>query len=110
MKKHKCSVSERAEKSPPILAVLLPKLAAMDFPQRLAALRKARDLTQQALADEVHIHVTQLRRYEAGSSQPTLDVLRKLAKALSVSGDALLFEEKERGPSEDLTRIMHEEG
>jgi len=48
-----------------------PKL---DFPQHLAALRKQRTLTQQALADRIGVHVVQLRRYESGSSQPTLDV------------------------------------
>ena len=36
-----------------------------DFPERLAAFRKARGQTQQGLADAVGVHVTQLRRYEA---------------------------------------------
>lgn len=48
------------------------------------------------------IHVTQLRRYEAGTSQPTLDVLRKLAATLRVSADLLLFDKEERGPDDDL--------
>ena len=62
-------------------------LMTMEFPQRLAALRREKGLTQQTLADTVGVHVTQLRRYEAGASQPTLAVLRKLAVALSVSAD-----------------------
>ena len=74
----------------------------MDFPQRLAALRKQRALTQDALADHVGIHVSQLRRYEAGKSQPGLDILRKLAIALSVSADTLVFDKDERGPDDDL--------
>jgi transcriptional regulator with XRE-family HTH domain len=74
----------------------------MDFPQRLATLRKERALTQQALADHVGVHVSQIRRYEAGDSTPTLDVLRKLAIALSVSADTLVFDTDERGPDEDL--------
>ena len=73
-----------------------------DFPQLVAALRKRHSLTQQALAERVGIHVVQLRRYEAGASQPTLDVIRKLATALSVSADLLLFGKDERGPDEDL--------
>ena len=77
-------------------------LAAKDFPDRLAALRKDKGLTQQALADEVGVHVIQIRRYEGGKSQPTLDVIRNLAVALGVSADALLFEEGERGPDEEL--------
>lgn len=72
------------------------------FHERLAALRKERRLTQQVLADRIGSHVQQLKRYEAGSSQPTLDVIRKLAQALSVSADELLFGKDERGPDDDL--------
>jgi transcriptional regulator with XRE-family HTH domain len=74
----------------------------LDFPQRLATLRKQYGLTQQALAERIGVHVVQLRRYEAGASQPTLEVIRKLATALSVSADLLLFGKDERGPDEDL--------
>lgn len=40
------------------------------FARRLATTRKHVGLTRQALADRVGIHVTQLRRYEADTSQP----------------------------------------
>lgn len=81
-----------------------PRLAfaAMAFADRLAELRKQQRLTQQALADRVDIHVTLLRRYEAGKTQPGLDTLRRIALALSVSADLLLFEPDERGPQDDL--------
>ena len=46
--------------------------------------------------------ITQMKRYEAGSSQPTLEVIRKLSQALRVSADELLFGTTERGPDEDL--------
>lgn len=72
------------------------------FPQRLAGLRKDRNLTQQALAEMVGLGITQMKRYEAGSSQPTLDVIRKLSQVLRVSADELLFGRAERGPDEDL--------
>ena len=77
-------------------------MISMEFPKRLAALRKAKNLTQQALADAIDINVSQLKRYEAGTSQPTLDVLRKLAVTLSVNADSLLFDKDERGPDEEL--------
>jgi len=76
--------------------------SSSDFNNRLAAFRKERGLTQQALAGRVECHVQQLKRYEAGSSQPTLDVIRKLATALSVTSDQLLFGKDERGPDDDL--------
>lgn len=77
-------------------------LLPMNFPVRLIQLRKAADMTQQALADRASIHVNQIRRYEAGTAQPTLDALIKLAKVLHVSLDSLVFDEHERGPSDDL--------
>ena len=75
---------------------------AMTFPERLTALRKARGLTQLALAGQVGIAVLQVHRYESGTSQPTLDVIRRLAIALGVSADMLVFDETERGPSDAL--------
>ena len=46
--------------------------------------------------------ITQRKRYEAGASQPTLEVIRKLSQALRVSADELLFGKAQRGPEEDL--------
>jgi transcriptional regulator with XRE-family HTH domain len=74
----------------------------LDFHARLVSLRKERGLTQQALAELVEMHISQIRRYESGQSQPTLDAIRKLARALSVSADMLLFAQDERGPDDDL--------
>lgn len=78
------------------------------FGDRLAALRKERGLTQQALGDASGAHVTQIRRYESGSSQPTLDVLRNLALALNTSADSLLFDPDERGPETPALRLRME--
>lgn len=75
---------------------------SVDFPQRLLALRKRNGYTQQQLADAIGVHLSQLKRYEAGTSQPTLGALVNLAKTLSVSADELLFDAAERGPSDDL--------
>lgn len=74
----------------------------MHFSARLAQLRKQQGHSQQRLAHLVGLHVNQVRRYEAGSAQPTLDALVSLARALHVSLDALVFEEGERGPAEAM--------
>ncbi len=79
-----------------------PTWLAMEFSERLAALRKERGLTQKTLAEQVGVHITQIQRYENGSIQPTLDVLRRLAVALSVSADLLVFDKDERGPDDEL--------
>jgi len=77
-------------------------LAPMAFPDQLLAFRRAKGLTQVALAEVCGISVPQLQRYEAGTSQPTLDVIKKLAVVLGVSSDALIFNPDERGPDDDL--------
>lgn len=75
---------------------------SMHFPARLIQLRKAQGLTQQALAETAALHVNQIRRYEAGTAQPTLDALIRLAKVLHVRLDDLVFAENGRGPDDDL--------
>ena len=74
----------------------------MSIQQRLISLRRERDLTQQQMADLIGVHVNQVRRYESGATQPSLDALKKIAIALSVTIDSLVFEQSERGPNEDL--------
>ncbi len=81
---------------------------AMAFPERVTALRKQRGLSQRALAEAVGVHLTQVQRYEAGAGQPTLDVVRRLAIALSVSADVLIFDPAERGPQDDDLKLIFE--
>ncbi|MFA0813116.1 helix-turn-helix domain-containing protein [Microbulbifer epialgicus] len=47
-------------------------------------------------------HVNQFRRYEAGATQPSLEALKKIAVAMSITIDSLVFDEDERGPDEQL--------
>jgi transcriptional regulator with XRE-family HTH domain len=77
-------------------------LSSMSLSARLIALRKEKGFTQQSLADRVGLHVNQIKRYEAGTTQPSLDALRGLAQVFSVTTDFLLFEDAERGPDEAL--------
>lgn len=78
--------------------VVLP----MAFPERLVSLRKSKKLTQRTLADAIGLHVVQVRRYEAGTSQPTLDVLRNLALTFGVTVDELVFDEVDRDLDDQL--------
>ncbi len=76
--------------------------ALMAFADRLATLRKEKGLTQQQLAEQVGLHQTQIHRYEGGTSEPSMDALRRLARALAVSVDELVFEPSERGADEEF--------
>ncbi len=90
------------------MATFLPAQLLMHFPKRLAVIRKERGLTQQQMADQVGVHVSQYKRYEAGGSQPTIEVFQRIVLALSVSADALLFEPDERGPTDARLRFQLE--
>ena len=78
----------------------------MPFPERLSAMRKLRGFTQEALAELIGITKTQVYRYESGASQPTLDVIKKLAVVLSVTTDELIFEAGERKPDDSLLLLL----
>lgn len=78
----------------------------MPFSERLATMRKERHLTQEGLGDQIGLTKAQIYRYEKGSSKPTLDVIKKLAIALSVTADQLVFEEGERQPDDSLLLLL----
>jgi len=84
------------------MATFITRLITMSLAQRLVSLRKQKGLTQQALADALGLHITQVKRYEAGASQPSLEALRKIAQTLRVTTDSLIFEPGELEPDEDL--------
>jgi transcriptional regulator with XRE-family HTH domain len=75
----------------------------IEFGKRLAHLRKARQLTQNQLADLLDVQAPVISRWENGSSKPQFDFLVKLAKALEVSYDALMgFEEGDLEPAFEI--------
>jgi len=91
-------------------------LITMELAARLIQLRKHKGLSQQALADAMGLHVTQVKRYESGANQPSLEVLKRIAVTFGVTTDFLLFEDAERGPDDELrlqfdtiTRLDEEE-
>ena len=57
---------------------------------------KEQGLTQQQMADIVGIHLTQVKRYEAGQAQPSLGILKKIALAFHTTAGWLIFGEGER--------------
>jgi transcriptional regulator with XRE-family HTH domain len=80
----------------------------MTFAQRLTTLRHQHGLTQQVLAERSGLHISNIRRYEAGTNQPTLEALRQLTLALNTTADTLLFDPDERDPHTDDLRLAFE--
>jgi transcriptional regulator with XRE-family HTH domain len=64
------------------------------FSENLKQLRADRKLSQAGLAEQIGVHVTHLSRYERGLSSPSLEVIQKIAEALNISIDTLVFGQK----------------
>lgn len=66
-------------------------MTAKRFSMVLKRLREARGLTQQALADQAKVTDAYIAMLETGvRTNPTIDTLKKLAKALKVTVGELL--------------------
>ncbi len=64
----------------------------MPFAEKLSRFRNDKGLTQQEMAQKIGMGIAQIRRYEAGKSSPTLEVIKNIAKTLGVSTDELIFD------------------
>ena len=62
----------------------------MELAKRLSKLRKAKGLTQQALAEMTGAHPNLIGKYELGLALPSVEMVQKLADALNVSIDYLV--------------------
>ena len=80
----------------------------MSIAANLVRLRKTQNLTQQQLAELAGLHVNQIRRYEAGAAQPSLEGLKKIALVMHVKLDDLVFEPGDRVPLDEQLRMQFE--
>lgn len=64
------------------------------FSTRLNAVRKARGITAQQMADALQTGLRNYRKYESGDAKPTLEGLVIIADLLDVSTDYLLCRDK----------------
>ena len=69
-------------------------LINMKFPDKIKALRKTLKLSQNELADKIHVHPTHLSKMENGHLSPSIDIVQRLMKVFGVSADQLLNEEE----------------
>lgn len=78
----------------------------MSFGKNLSRFRKEKGLTQEGLVRKSGVAISQIRRYEADKSSPTLEVITRLAKTLGISIDELVFD-KDKGIA--ASRLMDRE-
>lgn len=64
---------------------------ATEFAVRLSALRKARGMTQEEMAEDLNISLEHLSKMERGKRNPSIDLLVAMACYFHVSTDYLLM-------------------
>lgn len=64
----------------------------MTFGEKLQALRKHHDITQEALAEKLHTSHTSISRWEAGKALPDIQQVLILSELLNVSVDYLMYD------------------
>lgn len=62
----------------------------MEFSEKLAQLRKSKGLTQEQLADELHVSRTAISKWENGRGIPSIDSLQLIARFFEITVDDLL--------------------
>lgn len=62
----------------------------MEFAEKLIALRKGRELTQEQLAEQLNVSRQSVSKWESGQVIPEVEKLLELSKAFDVSIDYLL--------------------
>lgn len=63
------------------------------FSQNLKFLRKRAGFTQSELGEKIGVGTTTISNYEAGNSEPNIDLILSLSKVLGVSLDMLIIGE-----------------
>jgi len=80
------------------------------FGSRLSRLRKAKGLTQEDVADKLHVSPQAVSKWETDASYPDIDGLLTLSEVLGVSVDELVGKSKEATvlvPEEERRDIKH---
>ncbi len=74
--------------------------------QRIRKYRKAIDMSQEQLAYAVDISTTHMSHIETGNTKLSLPVLVKIAKALSVHTDALIYDKPQMRKTDIAMQIQ----
>ena len=61
------------------------------FGDNLKRIRAEKNISQGELAELINMHPTHVSRYERNLTSPTVEVVKKIADALKVSADELIY-------------------
>lgn len=78
---------------------------------RIKALRESRNLSQAKLAELLHFNQTAVSQWERGTTSPSIEALKKIARLFNVSIDYLVeFDVYKAENNRDVTITFSEEG
>ena len=74
-----------------------------DFAENLKKCRVQRGMSQEELAKKINIHPVQFSRYERGHSVPSIEVVQKIADAMEVSIDQLVYGDQDNKAEQSIS-------
>lgn len=108
------TIAENAAYTVDAMAGRPPTREAPPFGQRMAALRQERGLSQAELAERLEMSRAMVTYYERKATNPTAEVIQRIANALGVGVDALLVDgqggrsRQRPGPASQLEQQLAE--
>lgn len=72
------------------------------FTENLKKMRSQKGISQDELAKKIDMHPVQYSRYERGQTVPSIEVVQKIAMALDVSLDELVYGNSEAQAAKDI--------
>jgi len=78
----------------------------MSFGKRIKEIRSLQKVSQEELASKIGIHANHLSRYERDVTLPSIEVVKKIAQALEVSIDLLVFGKQDAETSIDDKELV----
>jgi transcriptional regulator with XRE-family HTH domain len=82
--------------------MIIPALMANKFGDNVKKIRVEKNISQQELADIVGIHSTHVSRYERNMAQPSVEIAKKMAEALNVTVDTLIYGQQDEKAKNNL--------
>lgn len=77
---------------------------------RIRSLRKKHDITQEQLGSIVNVQKSAISKYELGRSDPSPDVLRKMADYFGVTIDYLLGSNRDIDATQKAKQMFYDDG
>jgi transcriptional regulator with XRE-family HTH domain len=74
-----------------------------DFAENLKKCRTQKGISQDEIAKKISIHPVQFSRYERGQSAPSIEVVQKIAVALDVSIDQLVYGDQDNKAEQSIS-------